>query len=357
MEDARLTLLGGFAARQSDGAPASLPSRKAEALLAFLGCRPGEPQPRERLTTLLWGDRGASQARHSLSQALCSIRRAFGDAVTLVAADREAVTLCPDVAHVDVAAFQTLGAGDAVEDLQAAADLYRGPLLDGLKLREETFEEWLTQERLRLHELALAVLLKLADRQAAMEARDAAAATLNRALALDPLAEEAHRRLIRLHLDRGNYNAAIRSYRQCCEIMRRELGTCTEPSTQALYREATGRLREGPQMLPVAATEYPELLPAERPIETAAMPRRASIAVMPFVDPANGSDGQCPLAAGLTHDVIIGLARLRSLFVIARGTVFALGERGVCPEDAGQTLGVGYIAIRATPKRSDHGRH
>ena len=113
------TLLGGFAARQSDGAPASLPSRKAEALLAFLGCRPGEPQPRERLTTLLWGDRSDSQARHSLSQALCSIRRTFGDAVTLVAANWEAVTLCPDAAHVDVAEFQALGAGDAVEDLQA----------------------------------------------------------------------------------------------------------------------------------------------------------------------------------------------------------------------------------------------
>ena len=95
-----------------------------------------------------------------------------------------------------------------------------------------------------------------------MEARDAAAATLNRALALDPLAEEAHRRLIRLHLDRGSYNAAIRRYRQCCEIMRRELGTCPEPSTTALYREALLRLKEEPDTVPDPPT--PEAVEGER---------------------------------------------------------------------------------------------
>ena len=352
MADARLTLLGGFAARRMDGGPASLPSRKAEALLAVLACRSGEPQPRGRLMALLWGDRSDLQARHSLSQALCSIRSSFGDAVTLVVADREAVALCPDAAHVDVAEFQALGAGDAIEDLQAAAELYRGPLLDGLNLREEAFEEWLTQERLRLHDLALAVLLKLADRQAALDPGNAVA-TLNRALTLDPLEEEAHRRLIRLYVDRGGYNAAIRHYRLCAEILRRELGTCPEPLTQTLCREAKGRLREQPQTLPVVAAEYPEPLPADRPMDPAPLPRRASIAVMPFLDGAAGSDSQCPLAAGLTHDVIRGLARLRSLFVIARGTVFALGERGVCPDEAGQALGVDYIASGSVQRQDD----
>ena len=55
-------------------------------------------------------------------------------------------------------------------------------------------------------------------------------------------------------------------------------------------------------------------------------------------------------AGGLTHDVITRLAKLRSLFVIASGTVFALGER-----DAGEvarTLGVDYVASGQLRRRA-----
>lgn len=39
----RLGVLGGFRAILPGGSPAALPTRKAEALLAFLACRAGEP--------------------------------------------------------------------------------------------------------------------------------------------------------------------------------------------------------------------------------------------------------------------------------------------------------------------------
>jgi tetratricopeptide (TPR) repeat protein len=45
----------------------------------------------------------------------------------------------------------------------------------------------------------------------------------------------------------------------------------------------------------------------------------------------------------LTNDIIFGLAKLRSLFVIARGTAFTLRDRGVRPLEAGTLLGVDYI--------------
>lgn len=61
---------------------------------------------------------------------------------------------------------------------------------------------------------------------------------------------------------------------------------------------------------------------------------------MPFTD---RTQDRGPLSAGLVHDVITRLARLRSLFVIAPGTVFALHERRVDPEAAGRTLNVDYI--------------
>jgi TolB-like protein len=72
-------------------------------------------------------------------------------------------------------------------------------------------------------------------------------------------------------------------------------------------------------------------------------PRRASIAVMPFVDHAAAPGVPGGPADGLAYDVITRLAKLRSLFVIAQGTVFALRERNIAPEEAGRMLNVDYV--------------
>ena len=75
-----ICLLGGFEVRLAGGTIAALPTRKAEALLAIITLAGGATVSRERLAELLWGDRGEAQARHSLSQALTSIRTArFGN--------------------------------------------------------------------------------------------------------------------------------------------------------------------------------------------------------------------------------------------------------------------------------------
>ena len=55
-------------------------------------------------------------------------------------------------------------------------------------------------------------------------------------------------------------------------------------------------------------------------------------------------------AGGLTHDVITRLAKLRSLFVIASGTVFALGERDAA--EVARTLGVDYVASGQLRRRA-----
>ena len=65
---------------------------------------------------------------------------------------------------------------------------------------------------------------------------------------------------------------------------------------------------------------------------------------MPFLDRAAlAPAGFGGPADALAHDVITRLAKLRSLFVIAQGTVFALSERRVGPEEAGRMLNVDYV--------------
>jgi TolB-like protein len=69
--------------------------------------------------------------------------------------------------------------------------------------------------------------------------------------------------------------------------------------------------------------------------------RRASIAIMPFH--ASSQAAECA-AQGLSHDIISGLARLRTLFVIARGSTFALRGRASNPREIGRLLNVDYVA-------------
>ena len=72
-------------------------------------------------------------------------------------------------------------------------------------------------------------------------------------------------------------------------------------------------------------------------------PRRASVAVMPLYDWSAVAGARGGAADALAHDVITRLAKLRSLFVIAQGTVFALHERRIGPEEAGRMLTVDYV--------------
>lgn len=71
--------------------------------------------------------------------------------------------------------------------------------------------------------------------------------------------------------------------------------------------------------------------------------RRARIAVFPLVGPLPGERGRGGPADALVQDIITGLACLRSLFVIAPGTVFSLHAQGMAARDAAAMLRVDYL--------------
>ena len=81
-----------------------------------------------------------------------------------------------------------------------------------------------------------------------------------------------------------------------------------------------------------------------RPEGNSANPPRSkpSIAVLPFTN-MSGDAEQGYLSDGLTEDIITGLSRFRSLFVIARNSSFAFKDRAVNMVDAGRELGVQFI--------------
>jgi TolB-like protein/Flp pilus assembly protein TadD len=107
-----------------------------------------------------------------------------------------------------------------------------------------------------------------------------------------------------------------------------------------------GEIREANERMPPQAAAVPASSggpDSDRGKVGSTAARRASIAVMPFADRSAATVVPGGPADGLVHDVITRIAKLRSLFVIAQGTVFALRDRRVAPEEAGRMLNVDYV--------------
>ena len=144
------SVLGPF--RLEADAEIALPSRKAQALLAYLALSAGRPHRRDKLASLLWADRGDTAARHNLRQALSSIAKAIRPASTDAAAmitNADRIAVDPAAFDVDAARLEGLVADASPEALLEAVKLCHGDLLDGLNLQAEPFEEWLTAQRSR----------------------------------------------------------------------------------------------------------------------------------------------------------------------------------------------------------------
>ena len=236
MTTVRISLLGGVDVRLVDGSEVRVASRKALALLTYLARRPGASHSRDKLAALLWGDVANERARHSLRQALATIRAGLAPAMTPVLGEHgDQVALDSVAADVDVARFERLLQDGSMEALDRGSALYRGELAEGLAVSEPAFEEWLVSERVRLRELAVDGLNRLLNLQMRAARVEGAIQTAVRLLALDPLQEPVHRTLMRLYATQGRRGAALRQYQACLAVIRKELGVEPEADTRALY--------------------------------------------------------------------------------------------------------------------------
>src|SRR5262249_60950512 len=119
-----LNLLGPFRARSPSGEVLRLPTRKAQALLAYLALRSGQRHAREELAALLWGDVGEQHARESFRHALSAIRKIVGGRRGLLA-DRGVVVVSPSAVRVDVSRFERLAAKLGADGVGEAGPLLR----------------------------------------------------------------------------------------------------------------------------------------------------------------------------------------------------------------------------------------
>jgi len=144
----KVTCWGEFSvADMLTGTAIKLRGRKARALLAYVVMHPGKRIGRERLASLLWGDRPDEQARASLRQALVELKVFASGDTPLLAIERDQMSLNSTALATDVADLVALvDRGLSAEFLSALPEANERFLAD-LDRVDADFDDWLVIER------------------------------------------------------------------------------------------------------------------------------------------------------------------------------------------------------------------
>lgn len=244
--DLRIWLLGGFRAEVAGRAVPDTAWRRgsARSVVKLLALAPTQRLHREQLIDQLWPDRNADLAAVNLRKAVHFARQALGpDRIT---AHNGSLSLGDplwvDVDELEAAARERL--------LAPAVSLYGGDLLP-----DDLFEPWTEPRREQLQLLHARVLLDWAlELEHAGQERSALAA-VERLAALDPLNEQAHVLLARLHLQDGRQHLAARCYARLDTALRTELGVGPSAATRATYAELVARFEDYPSSERAAVPE------------------------------------------------------------------------------------------------------
>jgi len=330
----QLNVLGRFELI-ADGEPVAPIANKAQAMLAFLAVENDRTTTRERVATLLWGDKSDDRARHNVRQALSAIGRTCE---SLVATDGD--TLSIDLANctVDVVEFERTANSDNPKVLANCLNSYRGDLLEGCQIREPVFEEWLRDARERLRASACQAIDRLAHSLMGVGRTDEAIETLGRRLMMDPACEPAHRHLMELYAGVGRRSDALRQYQACVDALERELGAEPSAETKTAYKSILNDTNHA------ASSEG---------LEEATTPPRGGdapmVAVLPFDNLSPQEDAY--FADGITEDITTALSCFHSLQIIARGSAFVYRGQEVPDREIAAALGAQFL-VRGSIQRA-----
>src|SRR5215203_4638071 len=199
----RVWLLGGF--RVDVGSRTITQDawrlRKAAALVKLLTLAPGHRLQREQIIDILWPDSGRRAASNSLRSTLHASRKVLDLAVGsyYLASEDESLVLCPKSdLWVDVDAFED-AAATARRSRDPAAyrtsiELYARDLLP-----EDRYEVWAEARREELRRMFLDLLVEMSGLYEGRGEWWPAIVALRRAVAEEPVLEEAHVGLMRLY--------------------------------------------------------------------------------------------------------------------------------------------------------------
>ena len=234
---------------QLDEQPVVTDRRKAIGLLAYLAMndlgRLPQRYSRESLSTLFWPEYDQAKAFTNLRRTIWEVHQAIGEKWLI--AERESVHLnCEAHIDLDVAQFKdSLSRAHQHMDLPLriflltdTVKLYRNHFLTGFSLKDaSSFNEWAFAESEELRRQLADALNMLSEAYFALDQAEKAIPYARRLIALDPLNESAHRRLMEVYIQAGQHSAALKQYQTCEQILRKELNLDPQPETRAFYKK------------------------------------------------------------------------------------------------------------------------
>lgn len=357
VESLRFRLLGTLELTRG-GDVLKLPaSRKVRALLGILVLA-SRPVARSQVCELLWDV--PNDPRGELRWCLSKIRGLVDDKThKRVIADGTSIRLdltdcfvdTTEVTHAPEHGIQKLD----VEKQKELASLFAGELLEGLEIaRSPMFDAWITAERRRFRGIQT-VLLENLSRALPWES---AAPFVEQWLRLSPFDRNAHELMLTALARHGRIAEGEAHLASATKLF--EADGLESAPLRNLWKQAR-EAHAAPQVTAVSSTGELQIVTASlsevrrfAAPEQAAGTRRASLAVMPFDDRSSEADRKGGAADALAFDVITRLSKLRSMFVIAAATTFALRDRSIGAEEAGRMLNVDYTvsgSVRRHGKR------
>jgi DNA-binding SARP family transcriptional activator len=243
-----VTLFGG-ASFSVNGEPVKSDLGSAGRLLAcYLFEFSSRTHRREGLADLFWGGSEPDKARSALNTAIWRIRKIMelgskGAARHLITNGNyvlfeQCQSVQVDTHQLENASKRVLGRSDGSaltsmdqRDVSTALDGYGGPFLDGYD------DDWVLQERERLHCLFVRSVFELMRVAATQKNYEAALDLGRRILSMDALRENVQRDVMLLLVLNGQRVEAVRSYQRLTSLLRSELNIDPMPETKRLYNE------------------------------------------------------------------------------------------------------------------------
>ncbi|MBD5780865.1 AAA family ATPase [Pelagicoccus sp. NFK12] len=298
----KVQLLGEFSLSLDGTAHTAIDTIRLRGLLAFLLLKRGEALQRSRLAYSFWPDSTEKQALTNFRHLLHELRKKLPEADDCLQTNSKTIEWRLDApVELDVERFESAcqeasvacKRGDrtaAVVQFEKAVAAYGGAFLPG------HYDEWVEVKR---EELKRRFAELLEEATACLEAkRDYAGAIVygEKLRSLEPTREKAYASLMRLYALNGDRAKALQVYRDCEDVLRKELDVSTSERTKELHRK----------------------LLAEEPLESAAKPTTLGAASEPEL-PLQGRQAEWALLKEAWASALAGQAQL----------IVLIGEAGI----------------------------
>lgn len=221
--------------------------RKPAELLQVIVALGGREVCIQKICDCMWPEVEGDAAYQNFTVTLFRLRKLIGNN-SINLQDRK-VTLDSNQCWVDVWELErlmgrleglgnhfSLPFGEISETMDRILALYNGPFLG-----EGEAQNWALSLRERLRSRFVRILMIVGRAYEQMDNCDEAILIFQKAIELDPLAEEFHQRLIACLADLGRYAEAITAYKRCEHVLASMLRVSPAAETLAIYRELQKR--------------------------------------------------------------------------------------------------------------------